>query len=188
MRILIDLDGVVADFVQAWCDEANRYYLPSMIHLSPSDITEWMMHKNTNGYMTREESESIWLENGFFLRLKPIDDAFNGILDLYKSGHEIVFVSFCKRGFEDKLSWLQKETQYYGIKYETIFTHAKHMIDGDVFIDDYPENCKAWQTAHPTGTAICFAAPYNTHYEGLRIGNWKQVLNKISELSLSKVS
>lgn len=170
MRILCDIDGVMADCLKHWINLLNRYHNEGLIH---SDITEWDVHpfcKNA----TPQQVYGFLNEPGFFLHLDPIPGAVETVQKFIADGHEVVFVTACTHGHKDKRTWLQRHLPDFDLK-NLIFAERKELVHGDVLIDDRPLNLRAWQKAHPDGTAICFAHPYNKEYQGPRYKTWNLI-------------
>ena len=168
MRLLIDMDGVVADFLSHWCEVFNERYNQK---LKPSDIKTWRMHESIPG-ATQEACEDLIWEPGFFFNLKPIPGAIKAIEQLHEQGHEIVFVTSCLAGHADKHAWLKR---YFSFPVRVTFTAEKYLVKGDVLIDDYMVNLQQWQAEWPDGMPICFAAHYNEQWQGLRAYDWDSV-------------
>lgn len=166
MRILVDMDGVTADFLGHWCHVFNTRYNRNV---QPFDIETWRMHESIPG-TTREQCEDLIWEPGFFLHLKPIPKAIETLTQFHQQGHEIVFLTACLAGHEDKLAWLNR---YFTFPFKSIFTTEKYMVQGNVFLDDNHENLKAWAEAWPDGVAVCFHAAYNREWQGYRVYDWK---------------
>jgi 5'(3')-deoxyribonucleotidase len=62
----------------------------------------------------------------------------------------------------DRRMWLNTK---FGIDKEHIIqTSAKHVVDGDLFIDDRPENIVSWIEAHPKGYALLWDLPHNHRF------------------------
>jgi len=166
MRILVDMDGVIADFLEHWCYVFNRRYNRDV---QPFEIMTWSMHESIPG-ATREQCEDLIWEPGFFLHLKPIYGAIDTLEKLHREGHEVVFLTACLAGHADKLVWLKHR---FSFPIKVIFTSEKYMVKGDVFLDDNQENLKAWANEWPEGKAVCFSTPYNKGWDGYRVYDWK---------------
>lgn len=122
-RLLIDLDGVVANF-----DKAIK------------DLDPTLCTKNGEGYATR----SIKVHNlckrhpRIFLNLEPIEGAIESVKELM----EYYDVYFCStpmydvpESYMDKRLWLEKHFGELAEK-RLILTHRKDMVIGDYLIDD----------------------------------------------------
>jgi 5'(3')-deoxyribonucleotidase len=168
MRLLIDMDGVIADFLGHWCHVFNTRY---QRNIQPTLIRTWRMDESVPD-STREACEDLIWEPGFFLHPRPIPGAIEAIERLHQAGHEIVFVTSCLAGHTDKLTWLKR---HFNFPIRVVFTSEKYLVKGDVLIDDYPVNLTQWQAEWPDGLALCFAAPYNEQWQGVRAHDWTGV-------------
>lgn len=167
MRILIDMDGVTADLVAYWISLINRYYGEK---LKVEDVNDWHVHRCTEN-ATKEQVEEFLRDPGFFLHLKPIPFAVQTIQALMDRGHDVVFVTHCKHGHEDKRLWIARHLPGFPME-NIIFVERKELINGDVLLDDGVHNLEAWQREHPNGIAVCFDTPYNRHWNENRVYCW----------------
>jgi len=87
--------------------------------------------------LTEDEVMSFWSDPKLYQKLTPNPDAVKIINELAAQGHNIVFLSMCKKGhFASKVQsskeWFNIPQEQYGF----IVTHEKHFADVDVIIDD----------------------------------------------------
>ena len=163
MHILLDVDGVVADFT-------GHLLKLAAPRLHPIDITDW----NFFQFLTDNEARCarMLLDTSKFWETQPlIPGAEAGVAEFRAAGHDVVFVTSpwpsCKEWGYVRREWLKR---HFGDAAPVIVTGAKEYIEGGIFIDDRPETVRAWRTAHgATGVALLFDAPYNYEarlYEG----------------------
>lgn len=175
LRILIDLDGVVFDFTRRWVELANYKY---GLCLKDSDIDDWEMYKCTGGRLSKKKANAIIWESGFFRHMVPIKGAIYAIEVMNAAGHDIYFVTACKAGgFQDKEDCLSEHLTF---PPKMVFTEHKHVVAGDLLVDDKLSNLINWQKDNPGGTALCFAQPYNSEYKGFRAPDWNGVLTMVN--------
>lgn len=173
MRILLDMDGVLADCLGYWLGLLNRYH---GLDLKPTDITEWDTHR-----FCKDVPESVVYgylsQPGFFRHLQPVEGAIDGVNYLISEGHEVVIVTSCPReyGESDKRQWLKSHIPKLDPK-NFISAHRKDLIQGDILLDDGVHNLEAWRDANIKGLAVCFDQPYNRSYIGARSYDWKDFL------------
>ena len=178
--VLIDIDGVVGDFVDPVLELINRI---GGHDYAPSDITQWDIRAalNLDNYEWAEVVNLIQAD-GFASRQKLYPGAKQGIKSLIKEGHEIDFVTSDWRGSKtwvyDRNHWLVKH--FGSVGKNVTHTSRKHKVDGDMLIEDKWQNAKAWQDAHPDGRAVIWDRPWNRSFEAgahgiVRVSSWDEV-------------
>ncbi|KKM66570.1 hypothetical protein LCGC14_1479920 [marine sediment metagenome] len=104
LKILLDLDGVIADFLPKLLEMYN--YLTNE-GVKVSDVRTCKTSKWVGDpYTLRKLIESP----GFIRGLPPIKGAIEGVEHLHRQGHEIVFVSNgtnCPTSGHEKRDWLR---------------------------------------------------------------------------------
>lgn len=156
-EVLIDLDGVVADFTSACLFIANQY---AGTNYTPADVTEWEIF-NLPGL--REVEDRTWKtisEPGFARMLAVYPGAREGVEWLKSKGPVRILTSpvISPTFMFDRVRWVEKEL---GIGWKhIIYTYSKELVTGRGLIDDKPENILAW-TDRNTGPAVLWAQPYN---------------------------
>ena len=132
MRLGIDLDGVVADFVGGW---TARY--AEEFGTAPRQAEhEWDgLHKLT--HFPDMDAFWDWMHTrGVFGTLDPIPGALEALAQLSGDGHEIVIISAKDDpAIPDTLRWIAQ----HGIPTREIhFTGVKHGVACDAYLDDSP--------------------------------------------------
>lgn len=181
MRILVDMDGVMADLYDSWL-----YLIRAELGLDITleDITHWGAPSEFLGEHARRAYD-LFDRPGFFFHLKPIPGAVDAIRTLKAAGHDVVFVTSCFSGHVDKRRWLKEHLTSDFDARDIIYTHRKGLIHGDVLIDDAEHNLEDFKQESPGGIAICFDAPHNKTYPGIRASDWGDVLRKIEIINVS---
>ena len=176
IRILLDMDGVIADFTGAQIEQYN--------HLTCSDVKRRDI-TNPKGHKCVKHS-NIWLRikdsPGFIRGLQPISGAIEGVSCLHNAGHEIVFVSNgtnCPSSGHEKRDWLK----YYFVnlwKYAPlVLTYHKHFVRGDVLLDDNPHNLEG---LHKDTVGLLYHQPYNELEDRFElIYDWSHFLQWVSD-------
>lgn len=140
MRVLLDIDGVLCSFVEALVTEP------------PSS---W-------DFLT-EEHERVIKKPGFVLSLKPYPQALRHVAAL-RLKHDVHFVTApCDASLtwcHERRTWLEQHLRAFSD--EVTFTHAKYLVQGDVFVDDNPEQVASWKAAN-RGLALLWDQPWNRH-------------------------
>jgi 5'(3')-deoxyribonucleotidase len=170
--VLVDMDGVLADFDK---EVVNR-----LVSRYP-DIP--ILKTRHNFYISDDyPNHSLILrtisdEKGFFESLPLAKDALEGWQRLLDLGYHPIICSAPMqsnpRSKIEKLSWLEKHfVPIFGkdIVREAIITSDKHLHDGIALIDDRPEFIDAERARWGH---ILFSHPYNQHIASeLRLYGW----------------
>jgi 5'(3')-deoxyribonucleotidase len=147
--IILDVDGVVADFVGGLGIKNQDDY----------EIAWTPAHK------TLLRSPHFWES------LDPIPGAVDVVYRLMDSGYGIVFCSApwdgCREWHAARGVWLRK---HFGDRFEFIAARkqGKHLVRGDVFIDDHVGTVRHWQAKNPFGRGLIYSQPWNKHEPGKR--------------------
>lgn len=160
MRILIDMDGVTCDLLAVWLQALNQNRPTGTPKLIKRDITDWGMsaavrqHGSVFHVLHRE---------GLFEWLPAHEGAVEAISAIHRAGHEVRFATTAPgaEGAKGKIRWVERNFKHFqwGSK-QVILAAEKHMLMGDILIDDKPDNIKAWIA---TGRdAIAPRHPYNS--------------------------
>lgn len=173
MRLLLDCDGVICDFVgavMATVEDINgkKVQREDLIHwdffpLLPLSVDE------------RALLHSKLRAPGFCDSLKVLPGAELGIANLKKMGVEVVYVTtpyitsptWC----HERANWLVSNG-FADSQKEVVHTGWKRVVAGDVLVDDNPENVADWEKHNPAGTGIIWRAPYNVTAEGMKMGQF----------------
>ena len=170
--ILIDMDGVVADFSAKLLKTAKER---GYGEVDPSNVKSFKIHDEFPEKF-HEGINNIISERGFYRDLKPIDGAIEGIQEMMEYSFFEVF--FCTSPWNtsetcirDKQNWL---SQYFGKKIlkRLVVTNDKTLVRGDYLIDDKPTIKGVFD--NPTWEQILFSQPYNEKVIGKRrMFGWK---------------
>jgi 5'(3')-deoxyribonucleotidase len=176
VRILIDCDGVVADFVGGLIAAANPiltsppYRLPK---LTEDMFTAYEFKDSGLPPATVRVLNSIMNGPGFVEELPLYIGAVKAVDLLLNEGHEIVFVTKPHKGSP---TWVYERTRWLGWHFpgqcKIVHTAHKELIPGDALIEDSPDNLTRWYSeteynkpAHPV--PILIDRPWN---RGIKVG------------------
>jgi len=179
-RVLLDVDGVSADFVGATLDSLLRLGGPVM---TAEDIVTWDIF----GSVPRSYEDALtaeWHKPGWCAGIPLYEGARDAVLEL----REVAEVVFVTTAMNDAPHWLWEREQWLRRNLnaggrDLVFTAAKHLIVGDVFVDDKASNVAEWHRHHPHGTAVLWDQPYNrqeTLPGVLRLGSWAELLEVVT--------
>jgi 5'(3')-deoxyribonucleotidase len=149
VRILVDVDGVVADCVTA-------------AGFKHEDITDYYHAGLLEALKTPGIGKRIPLYPGSVLAMER----------LRAKGHELVFVT---APFDHNPTWMWDRNEWLDWWFPGIpivHTRHKYLISGDMLVDDNPENL-----AQFPGAAVLWARPWNEGARGawVRTDDWQHV-------------
>jgi len=177
MRILIDMDGVIADFDGEFLKRWRERY-PDKFFVPIKDRTTFYVKEQYPDELKSLVSEIIW-EPNFFRDMMPVDGARDALFEMDKMGFEVFIctspLSTYKNCVLEKYEWVDKVLGPDWV-HRIILTKDKTLIKADSLIDDKPiikgvENPPSWEH-------IFYDRPYNRDMEKRRLTweNWKDVL------------
>lgn len=176
MRVLLDMDGVITDFI------------PKLLEMYNYLTNENVKVEDVRGLKTKEyvgdpyTLKKVMESPGFIRNLSPAVGAIEGVTKIHKLGHEIVFVSNATNcptsGFE-KRDWLNYYFKDIWDIAPLVLTYYKHYVRGDVLVDDNPKNFK---NLHATTQALLWHQNYNASVTGFeRIYGWDHLIDWIAQ-------
>jgi uncharacterized HAD superfamily protein len=167
LKVGVDMDGVIDDFVSAFRYEAQRV----LGRAFPLFSSDWDF---SNWNMTAEEQGKVWdrireTENWFLWREGPFSGSINPLLNLSKS-YELYFIT--TRVQTQGLS-VQTQTQYrlsnLGVEFPTVVVikdkgPVSAALQLDAFIDDRIENLQRIQECSPSTKIYLMDQTYNENF------------------------
>ena len=194
MKILIDCDGVLAQYTKTLVDFLNLYnsYNGKITNYTPEDILGWHCFQYIKDI--DKETKSIVREyignNAYYM---PVVEGAIDSIKYLKSRHDVHILTspyHSKTWVYDRNRWLKKHFDIDGKS--VTYTFEKEQFSGDCFIDDKVENISKWHANHPSKLAILFDTPQNRDLsnienqnliEGFRAKSWANVIEKINAYS-----
>lgn len=174
MLILIDQDGVLADFERgfygAWQAGGQSHKA-----LPLEDRRSFYVRDDYPAHL-REAVEAIYTAPGFYRSLPPIAGAIESVKALLALGHDVRICTSPLNAYRhcvlEKYEWVERHLGSESVA-RIIVTKDKTLIHGDVLIDDKPQ---ITGICTPTWRQLLFDQPYNRHVGGVRMtwANWKQ--------------
>jgi len=185
LRILLDVDGVFADFLGATLQllKDNGYNK----NISEDDITSWDI-VSCVGDDWSNVIESGWRQEGWFEGLNPYGgshEAFDKISSLFD---EVYFVTAPmpnhKTWAHERISWLKNNFKIKNS--QIIITESKHVVFGDVLIDDSLPNISGWAKNSWAEHPVLWDRPYNKFASNaissnkiIRSNSWEYFFNYV---------
>lgn len=152
--ILLDVDGVLADFVSAACREARALGF----RLYPRNVDRWDLF-SLMPFLTRDLVMGRCQAPGFARKLRAYPGAIQAVKPHIK---DVVFVTApfggSKTWAHDREQWL---VDRFGPRIEIVHTGAKHLVHGRCLVDDRPENVVDWWREHPNKPSWLIDRPWN---------------------------
>lgn len=181
-RILVDVDGVIADFCGGFLKLINAQF---GTEYTPADITDYDIAKALRWSPERTEAayDLITHCDRFAAMLEPLPGAQTGVARLLEIGEVYAVMSpwwSNKTWVHDRNNWLFER---FGIGAgRVVHTAAKHLVAGDVLIDDKTSTCEEWRAAWPNGLAVQWATPHNRRdvWDGPCATNWDELIDIVS--------
>lgn len=190
MRILVDIDGVLADQVEAALPVINARY---GLELTREDIKEYdqvvLPWDDEEGETIGTELAPLMHSRAFVAGMRRISGAADSLeslawpFDEYGRYDVSIVTSRPEEARQATRMWLwQMRFIYHG---DLVFTDDKASLDGDILIDDAPHHILAWAA---TGRlAIVFDQPWNREVADTdfikRAVGWDEVVRIVREVS-----
>jgi len=178
MRILIDMDDVMADAIARFLEWYERDFGIKILR-------EKLHGTKLRNIVPPEHQKTVLMyphQKGFFKDLPLIEDS-KEIIEALNNKYEVFIVSAAmefKYSLYEKFEWLDEHFPFIPWK-RRVFCGDKSIVNGDVLIDDHDFNLSVF-----AGRPIVFTAPHNVHYtEYERMDKWKDAYKFFDEL-LSK--
>jgi len=177
MLILLDQDGVLADFEHAFLDAWRQRYP----HIPPVEYEDRKSFHILEDYPPelRDRAEAIYTEPGFIRNLPPVPGAIEAARELLELGMEVRICSSPLRQYEnnvaEKYHWVERHLGRAWTE-RIILTRDKTLVHGDLLIDDRPAITGA---VRPNWRHVIYDTPYNrqqTDRPRLTWANWRNVL------------
>ena len=166
MRILIDMDDVIADATQRFLEWYERDF---GVHYTKKDLYGTKLHLIVPEEHKKTVKEYPFRED-FFKDLAVIDNSIEMVKELHNRFEVYIASAAMEFPFSlpHKNQWLDAHFPFIHWK-RRIFCGVKSVLKGDVLIDDHDFNLSVFQ-----GRAIMFSCSHNmneTKYE--RLNNWR---------------
>ena len=181
-RILVDMDGVIADWGAHYGYHLDRHGHAAYGMPRHQDQLSYNLSEN----LTKTERmilTDIMEYPGFYEDLAPIEGGIEALHLMASKGFEVFIVTkpwvrnpTCA---SDKLNWVR---EHLGESWggQVILTSDKTLIRGDYLIDDKPTITGA--ESLPGWTHVLFDQPYNQGIDKPRINNWSEWETIIDQL------
>lgn len=177
-RVLLDVDGVIADFVGTALRVVNDLFGTS--HTS-ADVTRF----DIAGSLGLSDDQRAIMQTALSgtPRLAAGLAVLPGAADGVRRLREIAEVYIVTSSWDsnetwefDRKAWL---FEHFGIsRSHVIFAHAKHVCSGDFLIDDKTSTLVAWRDENPVGVAVQWVTQHNLldAWSGVSASSWDDLI------------
>ncbi len=180
-RILLDVDGVCADFSTPVVAEINRLMGTSHHH---DHVDQWdiMRALAVPPDMAREVYDHVKTA-GFCRGLRLYPGAADGVGKLRElcDVHPVTAPFDSPTWIRERTEWLIAELGF--SRGDVVHTEAKHVCSGDFLIDDKTSTLVKW-TDHQDGHGVLFRRPWNRRdtWAGHEADNWDNLVSLMREM------
>jgi 5'(3')-deoxyribonucleotidase len=175
LKIAVDLDGVLAESMQVWCQKANEEF---DLSLKMEDLDSWSSWKKfgiskDDFYRILDESWQDWK------RVPPTEPGIaNKVARIGKFGDVDVVTGRSKTTEQAAINWVQHQKIRYRHFVRVAGWRDKPILNYDVYIDDAPD-LMPLVSHSPLSWAILYDRPWNRSVPNmpkvLRAESWKRV-------------
>lgn len=184
MRLLIDVDGVVADLMRGFETFLRGKY---EVELRPREITTFHLANSPAHRVLHEQidldanlAEFLALDDVYERFVDPITGAYEGIHTLESMGVELAFVTATlhesPESYAPKYRWLDK--RFPGIPVISCPSRQKHWFSADYGTDDRYDTCERWRAAGVR--PLLFRQPWNEAPDGTPSYDWNGILGVLA--------
>lgn len=183
MRILVDMDGVIADWGAGYNAALDAYGEEAAGIRRHRDQRSFDLHEGCTPDEIRIIGE-VMVQPNFYRRLRAIPGAITALREMVRAGHDVRIVTSPWIGnptcASDKLDWVvHRLGRSWGQR--TVITMDKTLVRGDILIDDKPE---VRGSMTPEWEHVYFTQPYNRELTGKRRldawASWEEIINGCS--------
>lgn len=172
MKVIVDVDCVVADFVGAVLDLID--------HTDRSEANEFNWWNKTYSPEDAKHIDNTLSNNSHFWQSLPLmPNAVEGVQFLRDNGHHIKWVTApyrTKYGWcSDRRLWLEKHFRVRDNGELITFTHDKKDVQATAIIDDFQHHVDTWERENKDGLGFLFASELNLNSRRDRV-TWKDII------------
>lgn len=176
--VFIDMDGTINKFWETYTAVYNEVYNDNK-SLKPSDLWSYSIAADLLGHEDESLDRTVMTRRDFWVNIPVQDGAYDVIERMYEQ-YDCYILSTPWNGYpdcvRDKMEWMKKKFPFFSTK-KMIFTHHKHLLKGDVLIDDHPKNINSF-----FGLTATIDFPYNREANvSFRASSWYEIEGWLEE-------
>lgn len=172
MVLFVDMDEVMADTYGAHIEIYNQDFQETLSLETCMGKEVWHTVPEDRQTSVRNHARN----RGFFRELNPIADS-QTVLKKLNEKYEVYIASAAMQfpnSLEEKSDWLDEHFPFIPWQ-KRVLCGYKHILSGDILIDDRSYNLKNFQ-----GRPLLYTSPHNIHTNGYeRVDNWQEVAKKL---------
>ena len=196
-RVLMDVDGVLANFVGATLRDLERWASKEDLErwggvpLRHDAVVTWDVLSSFPGSQALEDRmRAAWREPGWCAQIPVYDGAIEGLARV----REISDVFFVTSPMSSAPHWMWERERWLAHYFnaterDIVFTSSKHLVSGNFLVDDKPSNVIEWRNERllePGTYAVLWDRAYNREGEYVpgdvdRIVGWTSLYDYIKE-------
>lgn len=181
-RVLLDVDGVLADFVSAFLAMVAR---DTGIVATPADVTQFDIGASLG--LSKEQHSQVKRSIGAWTGMARKLEVYPGAIDGVKALREVAEVYIVTSPWNSNPTWTHDREwwlyEHFGIKHSHVtHTSAKYLCRGDFLVDDKVSAVEKWQAEHPGGVGVVWNTPHNQleSWAGARTNSWGELIAMVT--------
>lgn len=178
MIILIDQDGVLADFENAFISVWRQRH-PDIAPVAFEDRKSFHLLEDYPPEL-HARAQAIYTASGFIRDLPPVPGAVEAFREMLALGMDLRICTAPLHQYEncvaEKFQWVERHLGRAATE-RIVMTRDKTLVRGDILIDDKPHIEGA--VARPSWRHVVYDAPYNRHVADrprMVWSDWRNVL------------
>lgn len=179
-ELLLDCDEVLGDFLSSALPIISKH---AKKEIATHHLTEWDIFAGLPDKIEKKCYREF-SKKGFCQNIKPFEDAQKIMPTLLEEAEVYIVTSPLRSTYwhQERVDWLRT---HMGIpSNRVILTSAKHMVQGDIFVDDRPLNIERWEQRNPGRYAFLWDRPFNRGAKHLtRAKSWKDILKVVRSVN-----
>ena len=183
MKIFVDMDSTLNDFVKGYVDYYNEIFNKN-ISIANKDLKQYEISKNIEGIAEEEAVEIrqiIFSTEGFWLSIPPQKNAIKAMKEIVDLGHDVYILTapwkYSINCYPEKIQWVRNHKPWFDLD-KVIFCRDKYLIHGDIIIDDNPHYLRN----HSCEFAIAPIYPFNKEMPAFFFDDWENVPSIVEEI------
>jgi 5'(3')-deoxyribonucleotidase len=174
--VLVDVDGVLADFIASFMD---RYRFHLGIVPDGFVVDCW---NAINTLPSRKAFDAAWNDSLLFRNPPAIPGSFEALERIVDVSTVYLVTALPFGHAPPRRAWLKTHAPFIPSD-RIILATDKHMIRGDVLVEDRPANLFAWAAINPNGSGFLIRRPYNRPIGGVYEDWTDPVPENVTEVS-----